>query len=293
MTIVLVGTTVRRPYDFCTLRLLERDMDGNVEWNVRERVHIMPVGFEFDRIVVPAEQYRADQVVLIGHEGDESGSEGEEYWNRVTAELEERDIPYNDLGCDMFDLYSSLGTIAKAITTHSDDDVYVNLSTGSKITAIAGMIASMVLDTTAYYVRALDYDDGGPTDIVDVIDLPMYPIDAPDKEQVGVLEFIEMWTEHEGPPTKGEIIHFSEQESLAYIRQNVAGKGKYRLLDTHIVEPLKERGWIDESKQGRNKVLSLTADGEAALQAFRWMVEDIDWEKYLEEGLSDEVESES
>jgi len=69
----------------------------------------------------------------------------------------------------------------------------------------------------------------------------------------------------------------------------VEGKGKYRLLDTHIVEPLKERGWIEEAKQGRNKVLRLTADGEAALQAFRWMTdEDIDWEKYLEDGFDQE-----
>jgi len=82
------------------------------------------------------------------------------------------------------------------------------------------------------------------------------------------------------------------REGLTYIQRNVAGKGKYRLSDTHILEPLKTRGWIKETKEGRNKVLTLTTDGEAALQAFRWMVDEAsDWRKYIEEGLEGEAES--
>lgn len=262
----------------------ERDL----AWDVRERVHIMPVGYEHERIVKPAERLRADRVVLIGHEEDEEGSAGRERLESAANTLEDLDIPYNVMDCDIFNLYSSLGAIAQAVSTHNDDDVYVNVSTGSKITAIAGMIASMVLDSTAYYVRAEDYKND-PSEIIEVTNLPTYPIDAPDQEQVNIMAFIETWVEHEGPPTKGEVIHFSEQESLSYVRENVAGKGKYRLLDTHIVEPLKERGWIEESKSGRNKILELTANGTAALQAFRWMTDEIGWEKYLEEGLGEDA----
>ena len=256
-----------------------------MDWDVRERVHVMPVGYEYERIVTPAEHFQADRVVLIGHEKDTKDSKGRHKRDRVIEALDERDISHEEVYCDIFDLYSSLGTIAEIISTHADDDVYVNISTGSKVTAVAGMIASMVLGANTYYVKAEDYTDD-PSSITDVDNLPKYPIDAPDKEQVSVLEFIDTWIQYEGPPTKGEVIHFSEKENLAYIRQNVESKGKYRLLDTNIVEPLKERGWVQEAKQGRNKVLSLTDDGIAALQAFRWMIdEDIDWEKYQEEGL--------
>ena len=31
------------------------------------RVHIAPVGFELDRITIPAKEMRADKVWLIGH----------------------------------------------------------------------------------------------------------------------------------------------------------------------------------------------------------------------------------
>ena len=34
---------------------------------LRLRVHIAPVGFEIDRIIIPAKKMRADRVWLIGH----------------------------------------------------------------------------------------------------------------------------------------------------------------------------------------------------------------------------------
>lgn len=236
--------------------------------SVKRRVHVMPVGYEYERIVTPAEDFRADLVVLINH--TDNDEEGEECWHDAQDGLTERNIEYQTSECDIFDLYSALGTIAEVISNHQQDDVYVNVSSGSKITAIAGMIASMVTESTAYYARANDYSNT-PSDISEVAELPTYPINAPDKDQVTILEFINSWSETHGPPTKGEVIHFSEQANLNYISNNVAGKGKYRLLDTHIVEPLRDRAWVEVTKQGRNKVITLTQDGEAALNAFRWM----------------------
>ena len=245
--------------------------------NVPDRVHIMPVGYEYQRIIEPAEEFRADRVVLLGHEGDKEGDEGIEHLEKTISALENQSIALDIRECDIFDLYSSMGSIAEAISDYEEDDVYVNVSTGSKVTAIAGMITSMVLDCIPYYARALNYEDN-PAEIQEVTELPTYPIDAPDSEQVDIMEFINRYTEMEGPPTKGDLIFFSDHANLEYISRNVAGKGKYRLLDTHIVEPLKERGFIMESKQGRNKILTLTEQGDAALEAFQWLIdEEIDW----------------
>lgn len=256
---------------------------------VPNRVHIVPVGYEYERIVQPAEKFRADIVVLIGHEDDKDGSEGDQHLDNAIEALDDLGVEIEPRECDIFDLYSSMGAIAESIAEHEDDEVFVNVSTGSKVTAIAGMIASMVLDSTPYYVRAKDYDKD-PDDIEAFTELPTYPIDAPDSEQVDILQFIHRFSNRQGPPTKGDVIHFSEQFNLNYVSQNVAGKGKYRLLDTHIVEPLKQRGYIQESKQGRNKILSLTDDGRAALEAFQWLIDkEIDWSK-LDEILENEDE---
>ena len=257
---------------------------------VPQRVHITPVGHEYDRVVEPAKEFRADKVVLIGH--TENDEKGEEYWEKAVESFKQEDTEYAIRQCDIFDLYDSLGTIAEVISTHAEDDVYVNVASGSKITAIAGMIASMVLDATAYYVRVRRYEEV-PKEIEQVTELPKYPIDSPDPEQIAVLEYIRRETFHEGPPTKGEVIHFSEQAGLPYVRESVAGKGKYRLLDTNIVEPLKDRNYITESKSGRNKVISITEEGQAALEAFRWLVgEAVNWDEILDHGGEESSESE-
>jgi len=252
-----------------------------MDLSVSERVHIMPVGHEYDRIVEPAQSYQADLVVLIGHE--ENDEQGEVCWQDVAEGLTEANIEFQERRCNIFDLYDSLGTINEVIANHEEDDVYVNVSSGSKITAIAGMIASMVMDARAYYVKAKEYSSSVddieaqadnplvPKGIDKATELPKYPIDAPDKDQVTVMEFIKKWSETHGPPTKGEIIYFSNHANLNFVKGDVEEKGRYRLLDTHILEPLKDREWIEVTKQGRNKVVHLSDNGEAALSAFRWM----------------------
>jgi hypothetical protein len=270
----------------------EMNAKGYEGMNIRERVHIMPVGYEFDRIILPAERYRADRIILIGH--TEDSEFGRKNWNRVTSKLDNMNIPYERYQCNIFDLYSSLSEITKAIVAHSEDEVYVNVASGSKVTAIGGMIASMVMEASAYYVKAEEYASGSdngelstPESIEYVYQLPRYPINAPDIQQVAVMEFVAKCEDEQAPPTKGEVIEFSERIELPYIEQNVAEKGKYRILDSKILDPLTEQRYILENKSGRNKVLSLTENGRAALSAFRWMVDDrITWDDQTREKLT-------
>jgi len=255
--------------------------------NVPARVHIMPVGYEYERIIQPAEEFRADKVVLLGHEEDTQGDQGTEHLENAITALEKQNIEVRAEECDIFDLYSSMGAIAELITAHEGDEVYVNVSTGSKVTAIAGMIASMILECTPYYVRASDYDDE-PKQIDETTELPTYPIDAPYADQVNVMNFIEVMSERKSPPTKGEIIQFSEYYNQDYITRDVSRKEKYRILDAHMIEPLKQREYIRESSDGRSKIVSLTEQGRGALEAFQWLIDaDID-EEQLNQLLSEE-----
>ncbi len=254
--------------------------------DVPARVHIMPVGYEYERIVEPAEEFRADKVVLLGHEKDAKGDPGVEKLEESLHTLENNNIEVISQECDIFDLYSSMSAIAEIITEHEGDEVYVNVSTGSKVTAIAGMITSMVLECTPYYVRAKNYSKE-PEDIVETTELPTYPIDAPYADQVNVMNFIEIMSERRGPPTKGEIIQFSDYYSLDYISRDVDEKGKYRILDTYIIEPLEADDYIEIYQEGRNKVVSLTEQGQGALEAFQWLIDTEITEHQLDQMLSD------
>ncbi|NLV04097.1 hypothetical protein G3A49_15850 [Haloferax volcanii] len=237
---------------------------------VPDRIHIAPVGYERDRVVEAAAQFKADYVILISHVDNDST--GDDWLEQVQEGLTNKNIEHTTKFCDIFDLYESLGRIAETIEEYEEEEVYVNISAGSKITAVAGAIASMVTDCTAYYAKAEDYD-GEAIGIKDVTEIPHYPIDAPDENQTIVLEFVNRANEKGKSPTKGELIHFSESNQLGYMDRNVGGKGKYRLLDTHIIDPLLQKGYLKTVKEGRTIRVEITEEGKRANQAFRYLID--------------------
>ncbi len=244
-----------------------------MDFNVPDRVHIMPVGYEKQRVLMCASRFKADKVVLIGHVEDDE--EDEERLQEIRSQLEEEAIKVERADCDLFDLYDSLGIIAELITSFEDDDVYVNVSTGSKITAIAGMIACMAIDATPYYAKAKSYSGKHPKDLEFVQKLPRYPIDAPDQQQIEMLHVIQELEANEIKPTKGNLIHVGQHLSMPFITESDSGeKGHYRLLDNEILEPMLEEGYIEISQEGRNKVVSVTDDGKDARRAFRYLLRD-------------------
>lgn len=243
--------------------------DGDFDLQVRDRLHIMPVGFEGERAYLAAEMLKADRVILIGHEDNPD----ETYLEDIAAELDDRNIPNESDTCNIFNLYGSLGMIAEKISDNLGDDVYVNVATGGKITAIAGMIACMVTGATPYYVQAEDYEPTPPEGIKQITELPRYPIDAPEEQHIEILQYINERTVDDDPPTKGNLISFGEATGLPFIAgSEVEEKSKYRILDNQIIDPLVENDYITVEESGRERIVRLTDDGENTLEAFNYMV---------------------
>jgi hypothetical protein len=241
--------------------------------DVPARIHVAPVGYENDRVVLPAEELRADWVILLENEGEDDYPD---YADRVRERLDDRDIGHDTFVCDVFDCYDSLGAIAEVVTAFDGDDVYVNLSSGSKVTAIAGMIASMATGATPFYVRAEHYatetESGVAEGVREITELPTYPMDSPTAEEVAVLDYL-----HEaGQVRKQDIIEFGKRAALPFITDHDAAneKSEYRLLDSHIVDPLAERGYVTVADVGRSKRVELTDLGEKTRQAFRYLLDD-------------------
>lgn len=174
---------------------------------IPRRVHIAPQGFEDERIYRPALKRDADIVILIGH--DDSDETARRCRERITEALEEHDITVeNEITCDLFDLADALETILAVIRARNPDDIVrVNISAGSKITAIAGMLACMFTGADPYYVVPDGYDEpdeGAEYETVshgmaDIKSLPAYPVTEPDRQLIRVLSFIEDEQPDEGP----------------------------------------------------------------------------------------------
>lgn len=243
---------------------------------VPDRVHIVPLGYERDRVVRPTLQLKADRVILLHH--DEPSDERPPYHAEIRDCFEEEQVTYEECSCDIFDLYGSLGEIARIITRYGDDDVYVNLATGSKVTAIGGMIACMATGATPYYVRAKRYGPEGehppktPVSfgVAGIDELPAYPIEGPSVQQVAILNHLKK----EEYASKKELIEFSERMELPFLADYDSDviKGKYRLLDAHVLDALVEDGYVEIEEVGRDKRAHLTPDGAKTLQAFSYLL---------------------
>jgi len=127
---------------------------------VKLRVHIAPVGFEIDRVVIPAIKMKADKVYLLRH-NDYSEDKSGPYLDKIVKKLEKVNIKTKTIGVNRYRLFGIIKTVKEIIQTERDNDVYLNIASGSKIHAVGCMMACMIFDDRTnihpYYAQAKEY----------------------------------------------------------------------------------------------------------------------------------------
>ena len=74
---------------------------------VNLRIHIAPVGFEIDRIAIPAKQMKADRVWLIMHE-EPSKDRAQGFMEKIKTHLKKEKIEVQIAHSNRFDLFKIL-----------------------------------------------------------------------------------------------------------------------------------------------------------------------------------------
>lgn len=248
--------------------------------HVPKRIHIIPLGYEEDRIIEPLISYDADEALLLEPDPNADEFDQPEYHDRVRERIESEGIESETIECNIFNLYSSLGTIAELANEFRAHNVYVNLASGSKVTAIGGMIACMATGAIPYYVRAENYAGGNENPVATGVrtteTLPKYHIEEPEPQHIAILAYIDA----EEPVTKHDLITYGKHEELPFIaRYDTDGvqnpdRGYYRRLNTQIIKPLQSRGFIDVEKHSKYQYVSTTESGSNQLQAFRYLIQE-------------------
>jgi hypothetical protein len=246
--------------------------------DIVRRIHIAPLGFEYDRILEPARRYGADLVYLLVHEEGPQPS----YHEELVAALTDAGIEVDRTHCDLMDVYDVLGVVTTLAARHAGDDVRVNVSSGNKLAAVGATIACMDVSTaaTAYYVhpeeRAHDGETSPATSGYAGDDtLPTYPIDSPSPDQVAVLRYLEEATTAAYTPKKKDIIDHAKEAGLGFMTDNPPAnrQGEFRRLNAAVLDPLSEDGYVSITSVGRRKEVTLTDRGGKALRAFRHKLE--------------------
>jgi len=243
---------------------------------VTDRVHIVAQGWEVARVVEPIYDLKADKVVMLFGEGV-LPDDVPEFEREMLDDLEATErIELEIREADLLDLDSAVQAFSQAVKDHEGDDVYINVAPGSQVASIAGMMAAQTSDATPFYVRSstadLNADDvRTPDEPVfpdsgEITELPVFRLRGPSSEQLRVLAYLY----GADGATKKELIEFAESEELPFIANTEANsdEGLYRLLESHIIDPLTDEGYVRVEKAGRKKEVYLERRGVDALAAF-------------------------
>lgn len=237
------------------------------------RVHIIPIGFDSTRVTKPLVEKKADKVYFIRHRGD---TEDSVYFKFVSNELS---INLNHIETDerfvnLWDLYECIETYREIIKKEKNNHIYINVSTGSKITAIAGMLTCMLFKNAEPYYVDIDYSPQTKKVIVRKLkvkgykSLPVFEMIKPKNEYLQILKLLK----ENGKMRKSNLI--DELESLKVIRKKeISDKdftthAKHSQLNSFLSPMENEYDFIEIITHGKRSDVLIKEQGERALRIF-------------------------
>lgn len=237
------------------------------------RVHIAPVGFEIDRIVLSAKTMKADKVWLLMHD-DPTTDKASSYLEKIKKELKKEKISVQVIYSDRFNPFKILKSVKEIVQKEKENDIFVNVSSGSKIQAIACMMACMMFNgknkLTPYYAEPKNYATvkGAQlsTGLKTLVQLPAYEIHTPKPILIQALNIIK---EKGGKITKKEMAKLAYEHGLILVNAKDENfqQARYASLDKNIIQPLlREWKFVEIDQIGRNRWIKITQEGLDAEQ---------------------------
>lgn len=275
-------------------------MDTSVPSVAERRVHVVPLGYERDRIVEPLRRHGADVAYLLVDVPDREGSRGDvdfeaagatdpvdtridpdgltdyqrDAWTSVAEFADVRPIPVA-----LADVYDVLGVTTTVAARHrageaDGDRLFGNVSTGPRIAAVGVALACMIVGARPYSVepesRRHDVEEAPLTrGVASTVDLPLYPMDAPTADQVAVLGRLRERADENRTTDKWNLIEWARERGLEFLTDTGESRtAKYRALETHVLAPLRDRGYVELEDVGRSDTVHLTEIGRRVYFAF-------------------------
>jgi len=239
--------------------------------NENLRIHIAPVGYEIDRIVLSAKKKRADKVYLLIHKNP-GADKAISFYDNISKKLKKLNIDVVKEHHDRLDLFKIIKSVKEIIEKEKGNIIYVNLASGSKIQSIACMMACMMFNddknVQPFYVEAKDYlgFSGKPisTGIKEIQDVPTYEIKRPEQKHIEALKII---NEKGGRISKKEMALLAKEKKLIVVNAENQSQATFASLDKNIINIL-EHQWkfVKVEKIGRTRWIEITEDGKNAAE---------------------------
>ena len=237
------------------------------------RIHIAPAGYELDRITIPAEKMKADRVWLLAF-NDKDKDDAKSFREGVENTLAKMGIETKVKECNIIDLYDVLRAMREIIEEEKNNDIFINVASGSKIEAIAGMLTASIFreltNITPYYAIPDSYNvkpriaQPISTGLKSIEFLPEYHIEQPKPEQIQLLYLI---NKQGGKIKKKRLMEIAVEKELISSSGNNKIQAYYASLNTNYLEKMKQWKLIEEVKSGgRSKEVQITKAGRDMLK---------------------------
>jgi len=249
---------------------------------MEEIVHIIPVGYEFDRVVAPfLNGFKANRVYLLSSIEDVVAptavlEKHQFYVDKVREELEGLGIFVIPVPTNLIDYLALIQKISKIVTKEKQKGnlVYINMSGAGRLTSVASTLVGMVHNVKVYYVDSTGYADKDPRmtrhgySIVDgkpnITMLANFQIHMPNEIQQKTLGKI---YENEGIKTI-DLIEYLGSEGFGdysvnyYLLSRNEKTALVMKFNRNIVDKLSESGYITKIKLGRENAYTITDTGK-------------------------------
>lgn len=243
-------------------------------------VHIIPLGWEADRAVLPVQKMKAHRAYILCNPS--SHPRQHHFLSLVKDKLQEEGVEVVHVEVDTdSDLKGIAAHVSEIIRREvgQGNRVYVNIAAAGKLAAIGAMLAAMAHlrgQGVVYYVRPEEYIQseeeqmrhgltrgmvGGPTTV------PLLDIQLPSHDGLIVLASL---AKAEGTMKYRELFQtlhkagsngFKEVEVKRETPRRVKTRLTVRLSQT-IIEPLLRANLVRLTKEGRERVVHITTSGE-------------------------------
>ena len=171
---------------------------------------------------------------------------------------------------DRLSMFKIIKSVKEIINQEENNYIYINVASGSKIQAIACMMACMILkeckNIQPFYAEPEKYAvfEGKQQSfgLKDTIPLPIYEIQTPKEKLLQALKIIQ--NAENQKITKKEMAIIAEEQQLITItsEEENHSQARFASLDKNIIQPLKDEwNFIEIEKIGRNRWIKITQEG--------------------------------
>ncbi len=240
------------------------------------RVHIVPVGYDsYTRVTDSLIKKNAERVYFIRHKENNRGHE--KFYEKVRKELasKAKKIAIREMKLDIWNYYDCVAAFREIIAKEkkNGNHIYINVSTGTKITAMAGMLAAMAWKIEPYYVRLTN------PSLKKIETIPKAAVDDPEelhaydmeKPKLDYMKILDQLSKKDGTMRKKPLVKYLIDEKIIKPVDNskqFSENAKLSQLRV-LLDPMKDKwNFVKIEHSGRRSEVTITENGRKALRIF-------------------------